>query len=240
MKDKLKTVIIGDIHGCLEEFQELLELVDYKSPDVEIILAGDLIDRGPESAAVVALCRKLNLRCAQGNHDLKFIKWWKNAGSTNDVYDKHPHYNQLSDEDVNYIARMSPYIKIDDNTIAVHAGLKPGIPLEKQTKDDLCYIRYIDQQKKFVSLKKINNIGSIEQAGAHFWTEWGPFGYNIIYGHQVWEEPRIDKFDDGTACYGIDTGCCFGGSLSALIWETKEFVQVKAKQEYYKSTFKIR
>jgi hypothetical protein len=51
---------------------------------------------------------------------------------------------------------------------------------------------------------------------------------------------RIDRYDNGTACYGIDGGCCFGGKLNALILETKEIVSVQAKQVYYKSDFSIR
>ena len=243
MEIKLRTIVAGDIHGCLEEFEELLRVLSYNKKTDRLILAGDLIDRGPYSVGVVTKAREMDLECVMGNHDLKFLKWWKNVGSRNDVYGKHPHYTQFSDDDVNYIARMSPYIKLEDqNTIIVHAGLRPYIPLEKQTKDDLCYIRYMDKDFKFVGLKKINKLGSKEAADAHFWTEYGPYNYNIVYGHNVHslKDIRIDRYDDGTACYGIDTGCCFNGKLSAIILETKEIIQVQAKKEYCKSSFDIR
>jgi bis(5'-nucleosyl)-tetraphosphatase (symmetrical) len=241
MEIKLRTIVVGDIHGCLEEFEELLKVLSYNKKTDRLILAGDLFDRGPYSVGVVAKAREMDVECVMGNHDLKFLKWWKNVGSSNDVYGKHPHYTQFSDEDINYIARMSSYIKLEEhNTIIVHAGLRPYISLEKQTKDDLCYIRYMDKDFKFVGLKKINKLGSKEAADAHFWTEFGPFGYSIIYGHNVWETPKIDKFEDGTKCIGIDTGCCFGKYLTAYIIETEEFIQVKAKREYYKSSFDIR
>lgn len=239
-----RTVVIGDVHGTLYEFQELLNLVDYQSPHVRVILAGDLIDRGPDSTGVVRLARELDLPCVLGNHEAKFLKWLKNKGSRSDVLgsrDKPAHYYQLSDDDVNYIARMPLYLKLEPlNTIIVHAGLRPNIPLEKQTKDDLCYLRYMDDNQKFVSLRTINKLGSKEAAGAHFWTAHGPFGYNVIYGHQVWDVPRIDQFDDGTSCIGIDTGCCFGNALTAYVIETQQFIQVKAKRIYYQSTFEVR
>src|ERR1700679_3863963 len=128
-----KTAIISDIHGCIEEFNELLILLDYKSPNVRIISVGDLIDRGPDSVAVVRRCRELDIEVCCGNHEAKFLKWWKNKGSRSDVYQKPAHYEQLSDDDVNYIARMPLYIKLEEqNTIIVHAGLKPSIPLDKQ------------------------------------------------------------------------------------------------------------
>jgi Calcineurin-like phosphoesterase len=241
-----RTAVIGDIHGTFLEFQELLELVDYKSPHVKVILAGDIIDRGPLSAECVRLARELDLPCVLGNHEAKFLKWLKNKGSRSDVLgsrDKPAHYYQLSDDDANYVARMPLYLKLEPlNTIVVHAGLRAGTPLEKQTKDDLCYIRFMDEDKKFVSLRKINQLGSKEAAGAHFWTQYGPWGYNVVYGHHVHSmaDIKIDCYDDGTAAYGIDTGSCFGGKLSALILETKEVIQVQAKRIYYQSNFEVR
>jgi bis(5'-nucleosyl)-tetraphosphatase (symmetrical) len=243
MEIKLRTIVAGDIHGCLEEFEELLKVLSYDKETDRLILAGDLIDRGPHSVGVVAKAREMDLECVMGNHDYKFMKWWKNVGSSNDVYGKHPYYTEFSDEDVNYIARMSPYIKLQElNTIIVHAGLRPGIPLEKQTKDDLYYIRYMDEYQKFVSLKKINSLGSKAAAGAHFWTEYWKGPENIVYGHNVssYETPLIEEVAPGITCYGIDTGACFGGKLSAMILETKEIVQVPAKRVYYKSNFEVR
>lgn len=233
----MKTVIIGDVHGCIDEFNELLKLVDYKSPNVRIICVGDFLDRGPDSLGVLQKAREMNLECVMGNHEYKFIKWHKAFGSRADVYDKKPHYELLSQEDTDYIYKMPTFIKLDDAVI-IHAGLKPGIAISSQSKDDLMYLRYTDKDRRFISLKKIAKIG-VEAAGAHFWTEFGPFETNIIYGHHVhsMENIQIDKYANGTACYGIDTGCCFGGRLTALIWETKEVVQVKAKKEYYKQGF---
>jgi serine/threonine protein phosphatase 1 len=48
MEDKRRIIIVSDVHGCIEEFKELLDLINYKSPNVRAILLGDLIDRGPE------------------------------------------------------------------------------------------------------------------------------------------------------------------------------------------------
>lgn len=233
------TAIISDIHGCLNEFNEMLNLLDYKSPNVRIISVGDLIDRGPDSVGVVKRCRELNIETCCGNHEFKFLKWYRSKGSRADVYDRVDYYDKLSDEDIQYIANMPTSIELED-LIVVHAGLKPGISLSAQSKNDLMYLRYTDVSRKFISLKTINKLGK-EETGAKFWTEFGPFGKNVVYGHNVHslKDISIDRFDDGTACYGIDTGCVFNGNLTALIWETKEIVQVKAKSEYFISKFKL-
>lgn len=235
-----RTIIVGDIHGCIDEFNELMNAISYNKETDRLILLGDLIDRGPDSVAVVKRARELNLECVMGNHEHKFLKWYKSAGSNVDVYDRKPYYTQFSDEDINFIHHMSYYIKLPQYVV-VHAGLRAGVPLINQSKDDLLYIRYMDKDHKFISLKKINKIGK-QATGAHFWTEFWSGPESVIYGHNVhsYEEPLIEEVSPGIMCYGLDTGCCFGGKLSALIVETKEIVQVQAKQSYYESRFDIR
>jgi diadenosine tetraphosphatase ApaH/serine/threonine PP2A family protein phosphatase len=157
-----------------------------------------------------------------------------------DVYDKRAFYNDLSDQDITYIQDMPTSIELDD-VVVVHAGLKPGISISSQTKDDLMYLRYTDSDRKFISLKKINKLGK-EVTGAKFWTEFWQGPKSVVYGHNVhsYEDPLIEEVAPGVTCYGIDTGCCFGGRLTALIWETREIVQVQARRAYYKSDFDTR
>lgn len=233
-------IFIGDIHGCLEEFNELMKKVSYNPNEDRLILLGDLIDRGPDSVGVVRRARELKLECVMGNHEHKFLKWFRSQGTRVDVYDRRDFYSQLSDQDIGYIQDMQLYIELD-NVVAVHAGLKPGIALSSQSKDDLMYLRYTDSDRKFISLKKINKLGK-EEIGAIFWTQFWHGPKSVVYGHNVhsYETPLIEEITPGVTCYGLDTGCCFGGHLTALIWETKEIVQVQAKRAYYESKFEIR
>lgn len=236
METKQRTIIVGDIHGCIEEFNELIRTLSYNKQTDRLILLGDLIDRGPDSVAVVRRAREMDLECVRGNHEQKFLKWFRNSGSRSDVYDRSPHYSKFSDQDINYIANMPLYIKVG-NILIVHAGLRPGIPVDKQKPDDLMYLRYTDSDRKFISVKKVMSLGA-EAAGAHFWTEFWTGPESVVYGHNVHSlnDPLIEKISDNeTVCYGIDTGCCFGGRLTAMILENKEIVQVQAKKVYYKS-----
>jgi len=237
-----RTIVVSDIHGCIDEFEELLKTLSYKKEKDRLILLGDLIDRGPDSVGVVRKAREMDLECVMGNHEHKFMKWYKSFGSANDVYDRRPHYTQFTDEDVNYIARMDNYILLPDhNIVVVHAGMRPGVSLRHQTKDDLYYIRYMDSDSKFISLKKINRLGK-DATGAHFWTEYWTGPESVVYGHNVhsFETPLIEEVRPDVFCYGLDTGCCFGGRLTAMVIETKEIVQVQAKRTYYKSDYNIR
>lgn len=241
METKSRTIFVGDIHGCIDEFNELLSRVKYDPQSDRLILLGDLVDRGPDSLAIVAKAREMNLECLMGNHEHKFVKWYRAQGSRmSEFHDAKGYYSYLSDEDINYIMNMPTYIELDD-VIAVHAGLKPGISLSSQTKDDLMYLRYTDADRRFISLKKINKLGK-EATGAKFWTEFWQGPKSVVYGHNVhsYEDPLIEEVSPGVVCYGLDTGCCFGGRLTALIWETREIVQIQAKRAYYKSDFEIR
>jgi bis(5'-nucleosyl)-tetraphosphatase (symmetrical) len=227
---KRRTIIVGDIHGCLTEFEELLEKTEYDKENDRLILCGDLTDRGEFSLEVIRKVREMKIECVKGNHDHKILKWLQNKNTKRPIPD---YYHQLNDEDIRYIQRMPSYIKLDD-AIIIHGGLKPHIPVEQQSIETLAYLRYTDYSGNFISLKKVLRFGK-DACQARFWTEAGSFGTNVIYGHNVYskEDVRIDRFDDGTACYGIDTGAVFGGRLSCIMWETKEIVQVPAKKEYF-------
>ena len=228
-------VIVGDVHGCIDELNELLKLLSYDKNKMKLILAGDLLDRGPDSVAVVRKARELNAEATIGNHEVKFLKWLKNPKPIDE--DK-KHYELFSEEDIRYIKNMQPYYKLDNNSYVIHAGMRPRIPIHKQNVNDLMFLRYTTKDGKFISIKKVLTLGK-EACDAVFWTELWTGDHNIVYGHNVHSMDNIYKtdYDTGNSAYGIDTGCCFGGHLTAMIWETKEIVQVKAKKVYYKPGF---
>lgn len=229
-----RLIIISDIHGCIEEFNELLKKVQYSKNTDRLILLGDLIDRGPDSVAVVSRARELDIESVMGNHEFRYLRWYK---GNQKILDSKSHYSELSDEDAAYINRMPYHIKLEENLYVLHAGAKPGTPIEKQRRDDLLYLRYTDKDRNFISLRKVH-AGCSE---AMFWTDFWYGPESIIYGHNVhdMENPKIEQRTPDVTCWGLDTGCCFGGRLTALIIEgdKKEIVQVQAKEIYYKSGF---
>ena len=70
-----RTLIIGDVHGCLDETGSLLDLLDYRQSHDRLIFVGDLINRGPNSMGVLELIAKLNADFVLGNHELGFLKF---------------------------------------------------------------------------------------------------------------------------------------------------------------------
>lgn len=226
-----KTVIIGDLHGTLEEFDELIKKVELK-PEDKLILLGDLIDRGPDSLGCVRRAQELKAISLLGNHEIKFITWFR---SNKKVYPKFDFYDKFNDDDIEYIHKMPLYLRLNENFVAVHGGFKPHIPYDQQKRDDCCYRRFVSKNgEESLTISRIRREKIKDYC---FWTKFWTGPDNIIYGHQVHglENPKIEEATPNIKCYGIDTGCCFGGRLTAFILETQEIVQVKAKQIYYKS-----
>lgn len=231
-----RNIFVGDIHGCIDEFDELIKTISYNKSKDRLILLGDLIDRGPDSVGVIKRAQELKAEAVMGNHEDKFIKWINNT-NYGEVSTIKKFYLKLSDQDIQYIINMPTYIKVG-NIIAVHAGLRPGISLENQSKEDLMYLRYTDSKNTLFSLKKVHKLGK-EVLGAHLWTEYWKGPESIVYGHNVYSRnyPYIEEPSPGVFCYGLDTGCCFGGKLTAWILENKEIVQVTAQKTYYQPRF---
>jgi len=70
----MNTIVIGDIHGCLDEFQALVEKVALK-PEDHVICLGDFMDKGPDPAGCVRFARTHGFQSVQGNHEDKHLRW---------------------------------------------------------------------------------------------------------------------------------------------------------------------
>lgn len=232
-----RTIFIGDIHGSIVEMCELFDKFNYDPSNDRVILLADLVDRGSDSVGVIRKAREMKLESVLGNHDKHILTWVDNDRVGGKAY-----YKDLSEEDIQYIRDMPLYIEGDD-FVALHAGIRRNIPLNQQSEYDLLHLRYLNEQQELISLRKINKLGKIE-TGAKIWSEYGPFpllgGKDIVCGHSVMDDVRIDRYADGTAVWFIDCGCVFGGKLVGLIWESKQIVEVKAKKVYYQSSFQVR
>lgn len=232
-----RTIIVGDIHGCLEEFEELLRKVEYSTED-RLVLAGDLVDRGPDSAGVVRKAREMGAECVLGNHELKYVRWreWERKVASGEAgknpmqfkEDKLKLYQEFTEFDLDWMATLPSYIYVAESIIVVHGGLEAK-PLEKQSNKLMTMCRYLNPKGNFVGLKRDLS----QPNGSVFWTEQWRGPESVFYGHIVHEEVRIDHGEDHT-CWGIDTGCVFGGKLTAAILTGDEvtFCEVPAKEDY--------
>ena len=235
-----RKIIVSDIHGCIDEFKELLDKVNYQHGKDHLISVGDMIDRGSDSCGVVRLIKKLGATVVMGNHEEKFLRWYKHETRKSSYYNNPietlPHYLEFTHEEYEYMKSFPIYYQFD-NFIIVHAALRPNIELKEQNVNEMIRMRYISPEGDYLDFKK-----SLKMENKIFWTEKWKGPKNVIYGHMVhtFDQPRIDEPVSNVFCYGIDTGCCFGGKLTGMIIENNQisFAQVQAKKEYFKMGFK--
>ena len=242
----MRTLLIGAIHGCLEEFQRLIHKLKLTTND-PLVLLGDLIDKGPDSAGVVAFARILSKRyklsLVLGNHEETYLRWvgkeeGKRARMRRNSGEGHLR-EVLSLDDLEFLRSADLVVPLPEvEAIAIHAGI-PESMQEIPTKETLasakghrrkclyrvCRLRYVTDEGKFVSLS------DIDREKHKFWaTRYdGRFGH-AYYGHEHTEAIRKDKH-----ATSLDLGCVYGGKLVAAVLrpgEGPEFVTVDALKKY--------
>ncbi len=237
--------IIGDIHGCFDELRELLLKLHYGIHQVaeteknfgfsvippenrKVIFLGDLVDRGPDSPRVLKLVMSMVhagvAYCVPGNHDLKLQKYLVGK----QVQLKHGlevTVKQLENESAEFkraVAKflyslVSHYVFDYGNLVVAHAGLK-----EEMQGRGSSAVRTFSMYGE--------TTGEIDEFGLPVRYDWAK-DYRgkakVVYGHTPVPEPEwLNKTID------IDTGCVFGGRLTALRYPEEELVSVNAKAVY--------
>lgn len=222
-----RTIIIGDVHGCLDEMDELLRIITYTKAD-RLIFAGDLLDRGPDPVGVVRRARELDAESVLGNHEEKHLRYQRHEarvplGHKNPMRPmkgaKLAQHRALCFDDWSYLARLPLYIRFAPGWVLVHAGMRPGVRVEDQEPNALLRMRYLDRTTG--KMRKLDD--ELSPVSDAYWsTVWtGP--ESVVYGHHVHRGVAVDEPAPGVRCLGIDTGCCFGRSLTAAIFESGEF-----------------
>jgi len=212
----MRTIIYGDVHGCLDELKLLRKELDITSKDREISV-GDILDRGPYSNESLRYIMNEGIELVMGNHEYKYVRYkkheeaYKQRGKKNPMTlndEKFTIYKNISNEEFSFLQQAPFFIKIDNVTI-LHAGITNEIQLENATKkelESLTRTRRVSKNEKTLALGQ-------DEFGSSFWSEVydGKEGV-IVYGHEVFSKVKIDRY-----AFGIDTGCVYGGKLTALI-----------------------
>lgn len=228
------------------EFQALVDKLRL-GPEDRLVLVGDLLDKGPDPVACVRFARELGASMTLGNHEEKMLRWrrheerrqadpkYKNPMKTIGPV-KAAQWTALTVEDVQWVRGLPLMLRFGD-WVVVHGGLMPGVPLDNQ-KDDRLRVRWVDGAGKMVSLDPED---PRQPEGSRPWMEVYDGREHVVYGHAAHHlrTPRVDRTSLGAECWGIDTGCVYGGHLSALVLETREVIQVPAREVYAQPPFPI-
>lgn len=232
--------IIGDVHGCADELRALLDSLGYtidgppEAPTVtaphgrKLIFAGDLVDRGPDTPGVLRIAMAA-LRdgvgyAVQGNHDQKLSRWL-NGRDVKIAHGLQESIDQLGREPPEFrdmakrfLDDLRSHYWLDGGRLAVaHAGLKEELigRGSAAVRDFALYGETTGEIDAFGLPVRLN--WAAEYRGKT----------SVVYGHTpVPEAEWVNNTID------IDTGCVFGGKLTALRWPERELVAVPAARVY--------
>ncbi len=247
-----RTITVGDIHGCLDEFDQLVKEVEYKRGEDRLLLLGDLIDRGPDPAGVVRRAWEIGAESIMGNHEEKALRWRRHEQrrKADPTHYKNPmsrvaearlaQWMAIPDEHWEWINTWPAYARINEAWCAVHGGCLPGYTVESQRSNELMRMRYLKTIKdshgyETYKMASLNEKGEAPENCVHWTTVWeGPD--SIVYGHYTRDDILMTQHprDPLVVTLGLDSGCVHGGTLSAAIFTGFGFTthQVKAKQTY--------
>jgi len=214
-----RTIFIGDVHGCVHELDDLLDSCAYTAGD-QVVLVGDLVAKGPDSLAVLRLAQRLQALGVRGNHDNAVLRWRDAAAMA--APERAPHHflvaKQLDADAWALLEGLPLYLRVPaHNVLVVHGGLVPGLPLEQQDPDMLMNMRTL----------RSDGTGSRRPDDGPLWgSRWkGPelaiFGHHAVAGLQ--RHPKA---------IGLDTGCVYGGRLTAYVLPDDRVVSVPARHVY--------
>ncbi len=237
--------IIGDVHGCADELQALLGKLGYRitwsssdgartvtltpPPGRKAVFVGDLVDRGPNTPDVLRIAMSMVAAgiayAVQGNHDRKFARWLAGRKVTV-AHGLQETIDQTEGQDPGFrdalpkfLDGLRSHVWLDRGRLAVaHAGLK-----EEMIGRGSAVVR------EFALFGETT--GEVDAFGLPVRADWAA-SYRgaaaVVYGHT----PVLRaEWVNNTIC--IDTGCVFGGKLTALRWPEKELVDVRAERTWF-------
>lgn len=213
-----RTYVIGDIHGCLDELNRLLDIISPAGED-HVCFLGDYIDRGPAPMGVIERLIQLQGEGPQctflkGNHEDMFLSYLGYPGQYGDSFLANgggrtlasygigglfgvEAAKRLPPDHLEFLLALETEKRIGD-FFCVHAGLRPGCPLESQSDEDRFWIR-----EEFIQARHA-------------------FPFTIVFGHTPYDDVHLDL----PYKIGLDTGVVYGNKLSCLVLETKSLIQV--------------
>jgi len=200
----MRRIFIGDVQGCRAELERLLEAVDFARGRDRLVPVGDLVNKGPDSSGVLDLLMQLDAQPVLGNHDLHWLQRGKAA----------PRHDSW--------LRAQPVVRLYDDVIAVHAGLHPAwdeARLGALSAADVHYavnVRYCDADGH-------QPPRDWPPPGPPYrpWDDFYTGRKRVVFGH--WARRGLVVRPQ---CVGLDSGCVYGGKLSAWIAEEDRVVQV--------------
>ena len=214
---------IGDVHGCRDELEEMLERISREDSAPELFSTGDVVGKGPDVPGALALVEREGIRAVLGNHEawlLRKAEILRNSPS--DLEEKQRRdlavYGAGLDHAVEFVRSWPLYRELPDIDL-VHAGLEPGVgSLAEMNPACLLAVRTWGG-----SVERMWEIDAPEKA----WFNLVRWPKTVVFGHWAYRMPEPPP-----GFVGLDTGCVYGGALTAWCAEEDRRISVPARRDY--------
>ena len=220
------TVFVGDIHGCARELEQLLRKVDFRTGSDRLLLTGDAFSRGPDPAVVWEWIVETDAKMVLGNHDARQLRHLEALAEGRDIRFGRPDQKVTlerlapwSDDLLPWLRSVPLYIAAED-FLLVHAGINPERGLADTSRDE------------FLTIRTWPPTGGTEGPRWHDALEDSGDG-PIVFGHDAPGGLVVKPTGSAAgaasrrpAVLGLDSGCVYGGSLTAYVLEENRLVDV--------------
>jgi hypothetical protein len=208
-----RTVIVGDIHGCRDELEALLAAVSFGAGD-RLVMVGDLVARGPDPGGTIDLLVKLGARAVRGNHEDRVLRWRRRPerqlGAAHQAV-----VDVLQERHWRYLESLPLWLDLPEHGVrVVHAGVLPGVSIEKQKPRTLMYVRCLGPGGR-----------PSEDRGEALWGAHYDGPPHVVFGHNAMDNPQIHAH-----ATGLDTGAVYGNRLTAMVLEQGRPVPGRAER----------
>jgi hypothetical protein len=223
-----RTIIVGDVHGCRDELEALLDAARFTEGSDHLVLVGDLVAKGPDSPGVLRLARQLGAGVTRGNHEEKLLSGRRGEGRLGPDHVRVA--EQLSDEDWAQLEAMPLWIDLPEHDArVVHAGVVPGRPVERVPPAALIRMRTLDARGEW----------SDDRSAGPLWGAAYTGPPHVVFGHDARGLLQLHPW-----ATGLDTACVYGGHLTGLALAEgepvprgeavrKRLLQVPARKRYF-------
>lgn len=202
-----RSLFIGDVHGCYNEFAEMIELFGFVKGTDTLYQTGDIINKGPSVLKCIQLVEDLGIQCVLGNHEARLLKTL-NTPKLEWTEKERERIKKIQELDFvsSVISKWPLWIDTPD-ALLVHAGLEPfKEKLEDMSPDVLVSIRMWNSKP---------------------WYDLVHWHKPVVFGHWAKKGLLIRPLFKG-----LDSGCVYGKELTAWCPEEDRFYTVKAKKIY--------
>jgi hypothetical protein len=206
-----RTIVVGDVHGCSGELEALLETLCFADANDRLVFVGDLVVRGPDPHGVLALVQRAKARAVRGNHEAKLLAWRHRNECDAPIGPHHERVAQaLSPDEWALLESLPLWIDLPAHRArVVHAGVVPGLAIESTPAEALLKIRTVDERGRWSDEPDAGALWGAKYAGPP----------HVVFGHNARSDPQLHEW-----ATGIDTGCVYGGRLTAMVLEEGEMV----------------